>query len=166
MHSCAIPLGKVHRAFPAAAQDYFFVSMPRLAVASVVVNALPFNRETNIRQSLTLCQRLLATPGNILVLFPEGTRSPTGELGDFKPGIGLMLAGSDYPVVPCRLEGAAQAWPKGRRWPRPRRVELIVGRPRTYAHLARGKESALAIAAELRQAVSELGTSEQALSSQ
>src|SRR5215475_9816407 len=38
----ALPLGKLHRAFPAAAQDYFFVSVPRLALAAVVVNGLPF----------------------------------------------------------------------------------------------------------------------------
>ena len=161
----AIPLKNVQRAFPAAAQDYFFVSLPRLAFASVVVNALPFNRETNIRHSLTLCQKLLATPGNILILFPEGTRSATGELGEFKPGIGLMLAGSDYPVVPCQVRGAARAWPKGSWWPRPCRVELIVGKPRSYAHLKRGKESAIEIAAELRSAVQGLGVTTEPLKS-
>ena len=153
----AMPLKKVHRAFPAAAQDYFFVSLPRLAFASVVVNALPFDRETHIRQSLALCQKLLATPGNILILFPEGTRSATGELGEFKPGIGLMLAGSEYPVVPCQLRGAARAWPKGSWCPRPRHVSnSIVGKPRSYAHLKRGKESALEIATELHRAIQEL----------
>src|SRR5580698_4935710 len=40
----ALPLRKLHRAFPAAAQDYFFVTMPRLAIAAIVVNALPFGR--------------------------------------------------------------------------------------------------------------------------
>src|SRR5436309_145300 len=65
----ALPLRKLHRAFPAAAQDYFFVSAPRLALAAVVVNALPFSRQTHIRQSLDLCRQLLANPGNILLLF-------------------------------------------------------------------------------------------------
>ncbi len=152
----ALPLAKVHRAFPAAAKDYFFVSLPRTALAGVVVNALPFDRETHIRQSLALCQKLLATPGNILILFPEGTRSATGELGEFKPGIGLMLAGSEYPVVPCQLRGAARALPKGSWCPRPRRVELIVGKPRSYAHVKRGKDSALEIATDLRRAIQEL----------
>jgi 1-acyl-sn-glycerol-3-phosphate acyltransferase len=152
----ALPLAKVHRAFPAAAKDYFFVSLPRVALASVVVNALPFDRETHIRQSLALCQKLLATPGNILILFPEGTRSTTGELGEFKPGIGLMLAGSEYPVVPCHLRGAARALPKGSWLPRPRRVELIIGKPRSYAALKRGKDSALEIAADLHRAIQEL----------
>ena len=59
----ALPINRLHRTFPAAAKDYFFESMPRAALASIVVNALPFNRETSIRQSLALCQRLLETAG-------------------------------------------------------------------------------------------------------
>src|SRR6266446_10587502 len=83
----ALPLRKLHRAFPAAAQDYFFVNVPRLAIAAVVVNALPFARQTHIRHSLELCRQLLANPGNILILFPEGTRTATGRLGEFRAGI-------------------------------------------------------------------------------
>src|SRR5437764_8010555 len=65
----ALPLGKLHRAFPAAARDYFFVRVPRLFLAAVVVNALPFDRRVHIRQSLSLCQTLLENPGNILLIF-------------------------------------------------------------------------------------------------
>src|SRR5436309_12525835 len=95
----ALPLSKLHRAFPAAAADYFFESVPRVWIAAVVVNALPFARQSHVRQSLPLCHALLANPGNVLILFPEGTRSTTGELGRFKPGIGALLAGCDVPVV-------------------------------------------------------------------
>ena len=59
----AMPLRKLHRVFPAAAQDYFFVSVPRLAIAAVVINALPFGRQRNIRHSLDICRELLANPG-------------------------------------------------------------------------------------------------------
>ena len=149
----AMPLHKLHRVFPAAAQDFFFVSIPRLAIAAVVVNALPFNRQANIRQSLSLCRQLLENPGNILLIFPEGTRSTTGELGEFKAGIGLMLAGTQVPIVPCYLDGTFRAWPKGAWLPRPRRVRLVIGTARTYAHLGRGKESALEISRDLRQAI-------------
>lgn len=45
----ALPLAKLHRVFPAAAKDFFFVSAPRTAVAAVAVNALPFDRHANIR---------------------------------------------------------------------------------------------------------------------
>jgi 1-acyl-sn-glycerol-3-phosphate acyltransferase len=155
----AMPVRKLHRVFPAAAQDFFFVSIPRLTIAAVVVNALPFNRQANIRQSLSLCKRLLENPGNVLLLFPEGTRSTTGELGEFKPGIGLMLAGTNVPVVPCWLDGTFRAWPKGRLFPRPRRVRLVIGKPRTYEHLGRGKEAAVEISRDLRDAIVSLASS-------
>ena len=131
----AMPIRRLHRVFPAAAQDFFFVSLPRLAVAAVVVNALPFDRQANIRQSLALCRQLLENPGNVLLLFPEGTRSTSGELGEFKAGIGLMLAGTAVPVIPCYLEGTYRAWPKGSYFPRPRRVRLAIGTVRSYQHL-------------------------------
>ncbi len=78
----ALPMQKLHRVFPAAAKDFFFVNVPRTAIATVMVNALPFNRETNIRQSLNLCKQLLDNPGNVLLIFPEGTRSRPANWGN------------------------------------------------------------------------------------
>ena len=72
---------------------------------------------------------------NVLLLFPEGTRSTTGELGEFKPGIGLLLAGIEVPVVPCFLEVAFQALPKGSVSATPRPCESHVGTPRSYSDL-------------------------------
>jgi len=152
----ALPLSKLHRAFPAAAQDYFFVSVPRLALAAVVVNALPFSRQSNIRHSLELSRQLLANPGNVLILFPEGTRTTTGRIGEFKPGIGLLAAGTDIPIVPCHLAGTFEAWPKGKAFPRPRRIQLRIGPPRTYATLPPGGEFAAHISRDLGQAVAAL----------
>jgi 1-acyl-sn-glycerol-3-phosphate acyltransferase len=152
----ALPLRKLHRAFPAAASDYFFQSVPRLWAAAILVNALPFARQARVRQSLSLCRELLANPGTILIIFPEGTRSTTGEVGEFKSGIGALLAGRDVAVAPCFIDGSFQAWPKGKRFPRPRRVRLVVGMPRNYRDRGTDKIGICAIAAELRDAVNEL----------
>jgi 1-acyl-sn-glycerol-3-phosphate acyltransferase len=152
----ALPLRKLHRAFPAAAQDYFFVSIPRLAVAAVVVNALPFGRRGNIRNSLEMCRHLLENAGNVLILFPEGTRTRNGQLDEFKPGIGLLAAGTQIPIVPCYVSGAFEAWPKGKILPRPRRLHLKIGPPKTYAHFPAGKESSVQVSADLRSAVAAL----------
>ncbi len=134
----ALPLRKLHRAFPAAASDYFFQSVPRLWIAAVVVNALPFARQVHVR------------------IFPEGTRSTTGEIREFKSGIGALVAGRDVIVVPCFIDGSFKAWPKGRRLPRPRKVRLIVGSPRNYRARRTDKIDICAIAAELRDAVNVL----------
>ena len=153
----ALPLRKLHRAFPAAAADYFFQSVPRTWIAAVVVNALPFARQTHVRQSLSICGELLANSGNILIIFPEGTRSKTGETQPFKPGIGALVAGRDVSVLPCYLEGAFRAWPKGSILPRPKKIRLVIGPPRNYRSRAADKNDIYAIATELREAVTELG---------
>jgi 1-acyl-sn-glycerol-3-phosphate acyltransferase len=152
----ALPLRKLHRAFPAAASDYFFQSVPRLWVAAILVNALPFARQARVRQSLSLCRELLANPGTILIIFPEGTRSTTGEVGEFKSGIGALVAGRDVAVAPCFIDGSFRAWPKGRRLPRPRKIRLVIGTPRNYRNYGTGKSDIGAIATELRDAVNQL----------
>jgi len=162
----ALPLRKLHRAFPAAAQDYFFVSVPRLAVAAVVVNALPFGRQKSVRQSLAHCRLLLDNAGNILILFPEGTRTATGQMGKFKPGIGLLVAGTELPVVPCHLSGGFQSWPKGKWIPRPGKLMLRIGQPRNYSSLTPGKETAEQVCADLQQAVADLDRQTQRESNQ
>jgi 1-acyl-sn-glycerol-3-phosphate acyltransferase len=153
----ALPLRRLHCAFPAAAEDYFFRSVSRTWIAAVVVNALPFARQAHVRQSLSICSELLANPGNVLIIFPEGTRSQTGETQEFKSGIGALVAGRDVTVLPCHLHGAFQAWPKGRRLPRPKKVRLIIGEPRNYLSRHADKIDISSIASELQRAVTELG---------
>lgn len=153
----ALPLRKLHRAFPAAAADYFFQSVPRTFVATVVANALPFARRVRVRRSLSICSNLLSDPENILIIFPEGTRSETGEIREFKLGTGALVAGRDVTVLPCYLQGAFRAWPKGRHLPRPKKVRLIVGAPRNYSSRGANKIDICTIAAELHRAVKELG---------
>jgi 1-acyl-sn-glycerol-3-phosphate acyltransferase len=155
----ALPLRKLHRAFPAAAADYFFQSVPRTLVAAVVTNALPFARRVRIRQSLSICSKLLNDPENILIIFPEGTRSKTGQIQEFKSGIGALVAGRNVTVLPCYLQGAFRAWPKGQRLPHPKKVRLIVGAPRSYSLRTANKIEVCTIAAELHRAVKELGES-------
>ena len=148
----ALPMRRLHHAFPVAAEDYFFRSLPRTWFAAVVMNALPFARQMRVRESLSVCAQLLTQPGNVLIIFPEGTRSRTGATQSFKPGIGVLLARRDVPVLPCYVEGAFRAWPKGRRFPRPRKVRLIIGRPCHYTTV----EDPVVIAADLRRVVEDL----------
>lgn len=60
----------------------------------------------------------LLKQGQVLGIFPEGTRSPDGRLQAPKRGIGFLVAKAAVPVVPTYIEGTFEAWPKGRRWPR------------------------------------------------
>lgn len=155
----ALPLKKIHRAFPAAAADYFFSSLPRSAASAILVNALPFDRKVKGAESLTVCSQLLANDGNILIIFPEGTRTTTGTLGRFRSGIGRLVVGTDLPVVPCHLAGGMKAWPKGRLLPRPHKLRLVIGAPQTFSHLKKDAESVQAVCSDLEDRVVRLGKS-------
>lgn len=149
-----ILVGRVHRTFPAAAADYFFSSVPRSALLVLFVNALPFDRVARGAESLEVCRDLLARRNHVLILFPEGTRTQTGEVGPFRSGIGHLVAGERTPVVPCYLDGAFNALPKGAAFPRPRRLTLRIGEPLRFADASRGDRHAVAqICSTLRDAV-------------
>lgn len=155
--AAALPLKKLHRVFPAAAADYFFKNVPRTWFSAVVVNALPFDRKSRNRQSLGMCQALLQNPdGNVLIIFPEGTRSVTGQLNSFKPGIGLLVAGTEIPIVSCFIEGAYRAWPKGKFFPRPRKIRLTIQPPQSFENLSPRKEDVLALTQTLENSVKDL----------
>lgn len=160
----SIPLRKLHHTFPAAAADYFFSSLPRTAVSAILINALPFERRIEGEESLAMCSKLLASPGNILVLFPEGTRSLSGELGRFRSGIGRLVASTPIPVIPCHLSGAADAWPKGQILPKPGSLTLRIGKPRSYEDYSPDRESIIKICEDLHDAVAELGRGDEKLS--
>ena len=154
---CAVPLRKIHRTFPAAAADYFFSSLPRSAVSAVLINALPFDRKLKGAESLAVCSKLLENDGNILVIFPEGTRTTTGEMGRFRSGIGRLVVGTDLPVVPCNLQGGIRAWPKGKLVARPYKLQLSIGKAQRYGHLDESADSVKAICEDLQQRVAALG---------
>ena len=149
----ALPLSSLNRAYPVAARDYFCANDQRLALTAVIANLMLFDRGEGSADSLRLCRQILDDPGNVLVMFPEGTRSANGRVGLFRRGIGLLLAGTDTPVVPCYLVGTFRAWPKGALIPQPRRVRLSIGEPRTYQHIAQDDAGVLHICAELRREV-------------
>ena len=155
----AIPLRHLHHCFPAAAEDYFFKNLPRTVFASVTMNAIPFCRTTGARQGLTLCRQVLSTPGSILILFPEGTRSGSDAVSRFGLGIGMLTEGLDVPVVPCFLEGASRAFPKGSWLPRPTKLHLTIGEPMSFGELPPGRETVYQIAETLSQSVQALADS-------
>lgn len=149
----ALPIGIRGRAFPAIAQDYFWTRPVLAFLAHWMINGLPFNRRAAHEDSLRDCERLLAQPGNILLLFPEGTRSVDGGLADFRPGVAFLTAGREVPVVPCHVAGTHAAWPKGRWLPRPKTVQLRIGAARDYADLPCTKEGRQQVCRDLHEAV-------------
>jgi 1-acyl-sn-glycerol-3-phosphate acyltransferase len=145
--------GKV---FPIAAGDTFFETPVMAAFAAGAMNALPMWRKNAGRHALeNLRERLVGEPC-AYILFPEGTRTRTGEMGRFRPGIGMMVAGTDVPVIPAYLQGTFDALPPGKRWPRRRRLRMVIGEPMRFEDAANSKEGWQHVGASLEQAVRKL----------
>jgi 1-acyl-sn-glycerol-3-phosphate acyltransferase len=104
------------------------------------VNAVPVDREGGGAAGLrAILDRLLAGGG--IILFPEGTRSPDGELQKAKSGIGLTVIKSDAPVVPVRVFGTFQTLNRRQRIPRPHKVVVRFGMPLDLTALRKEAES-------------------------
>lgn len=63
--------------------------------------------------------------GRAVTLFPEGTRSADGAVGEFRPGLSLLVRRGHAAIVPMAVAGAFEAWPRDRRLPRFRRPICI-----------------------------------------
>jgi len=107
-----------------AAADYFFDVWWRKSLTSLFFNAFPVDR-TGLRGRKGLATSLL-DDGVPLLLFPEGTRSRTGEMGSFKPGAAALCISRDVPCLPVAIVGASAAMPYGRNWPERGRPPIFV----------------------------------------
>lgn len=73
---------------------------------------------------------LLLSQGKQVVIFPEGTRSSTDDIGDLKAGIGLLAIKNNVPVIPVYIHGAYQIWNRHRKLPKMSGKLIInVGKP-------------------------------------
>lgn len=153
----ALPLRSLHRAYPVAARDYFCANRSRALLAAIVANAMFFDRDDSGQEGLKPWRELLDDQNGILIIFPEGTRTVDGRVGLFRRGVGQLLAGTEYPAIPCHIGGTFKSWPKGSHIPKPSRVTLSIGEARTYKSVVPDSLGVLRVCADLQTAVVELG---------
>ena len=158
----ALPARLRYRVAAAMAKDFFkahffpdqftrvqwFTNSLNYYLAALFFNAFPLpQREAGARQTLRYIGEVLADGFSILI-FPEGERSRTGEIGRFRPGIGMIASRLRVPVVPVRLKGLEHVLPPAWRMARPGRVLVAFGEPLhligdDYEALARQVEAAV-----------------------
>lgn len=92
------------------------------------LGAFPVNRDRTNLQAFKLATSFL-TAGEIVAIFPEGTRGDGVTLRPAKPGIGLIAARTGAPVIPAFHRGTGKVFPKGAWFPRPYRIAIKFGAP-------------------------------------
>jgi long-chain acyl-CoA synthetase len=110
-------------------------------LASLFFNAFPLpQREVGTRQTLRYIGELIGRGYSILI-FPEGRRTDSGEIGKFQPGAAMIAARLEVPVVPVRLEGLDRILHHSWKFPQRGRARVTFGAPisltgHEYAELA------------------------------
>lgn len=141
-----------------AAADYFFDTKYKRAVMENFTNLVPMERTGSLRQSLRHAKSFLDRGYNALI-FPEGTRSITGVLADFKPVVGYLALHARVGILPMYLDGTYAAMPKGTTLIKNRDVGARIGHflsPEELEEMTRGLARAEAyrlIAARVRHEV-------------
>jgi 1-acyl-sn-glycerol-3-phosphate acyltransferase len=141
---------------PVAAADVFFKNRVSSAFFSSTLNLLPISRKCGARRALLGLRERLKSRDAGYIIFPEGTRSRNGQLGSFKPGIGMLVADSDIPVIPCYIRGAFESLPAGAMLPKRNPLSVVVGAPKTFSAVSNDREGWKYISDELRLAVQDL----------
>jgi 1-acyl-sn-glycerol-3-phosphate acyltransferase len=133
-----------HRNFPTIARKGLF-KVPVLSLIIKGLGAIPIDDEGSDTAAIRASLAQLAK-GRLLAIFPEGTRSPDGQLRDFKRGTWLLLSRSKVPVIPCAVEGCHDVFPRGQSFPTLLGKQLMVrfGPPVSFEELRPlGPDSAL-----------------------
>jgi 1-acyl-sn-glycerol-3-phosphate acyltransferase len=90
------------------------------------LGAFPIQRDGIGAQGLKETFRRLKL-GGIVTLFPEGTRTSDGELGELKSGIAMLAAKAKVPILPAAIAGTFEAWPNSRAYPVPHPLRVHFG---------------------------------------
>jgi 1-acyl-sn-glycerol-3-phosphate acyltransferase len=123
----AVAVGIKHRVVHFMARDTLF-SSPLARWFLTGVQVMPMDRTRGDVGALRKGINMLKS-GKVLGLFPEGTRSPNGEMQGAKGGIGFLISKSSVPVVPAYVDGSFQAFPKGAKRIGRGRVRVYYGKP-------------------------------------
>jgi 1-acyl-sn-glycerol-3-phosphate acyltransferase len=113
-------------------------------------DAIPIERDglglSGMKETLRRLKR-----GELVLIFPEGTRSQDGTIGQLKPGFTALARRSSVPLIPVAVVGAYQFWPRSQRWPRPASIWIEFGPPISADEIARLSDDELL--ERLRQAL-------------
>lgn len=110
------------------------------------VNSIPIREDQGDSAAIKEAIRRLDA-GRAVTIFPEGSRTPDGQMHEFKRGVALLVKKARCPVIPVALEGVFDAWPRSKSFPKlfSGRILVKYGKPIPYDELMKdGADAALA----------------------
>jgi 1-acyl-sn-glycerol-3-phosphate acyltransferase len=131
------------------ARDTLF-RVPVLKQLIQFFGTIPIDREGGGLAGLKETLRCLKA-GELVLIFPEGTRTRDGEVGSLKPGFIAVARRSRVPLIPVGIDGAYHAWPRTARFPGLGRIAIVIGPAITAQEVADLSDEALL--AELQQRI-------------
>ena len=90
------------------------------------MNAFPISHDKSPLAGIKETLKRLKDEQAVLI-FPEGTRSEDGSLGEFHKGIISVARRSKAPILPCAIQGAYKAWSRHTKFPKPYKVTITFG---------------------------------------
>lgn len=130
---------------PAAVENFY--KSPALAWLSDQWRCIPVREG---RRDLHALRTMIETlPRGVMTVFPEGTRTRTGEVGPGRPGAGLLILATRPTVIPVAIDGMREVLPVGHKIPRVgRRIHVSYGPPVDYSEFlerSRDRDTAQAV---------------------
>ena len=135
-----------------------FFQHPLSAMFGKAYRVIHVDAETYLYQALQAAAYILRQ-GEILCVFPEGARSIDGQIKPFKKGTTILAKELNLPLLPVRIIGSFEIWPRGKSYPRPHPLTIVFGPPVTgdelLAHgpIPEGEDVYEVLAARLRERV-------------
>ncbi len=121
-------IGRQRRVWIAGAEDYFFNTRLKRLVFGQMLDTIAFDRHADGVAGLRRCGAAFDR-GDGLLMFPEGTRSTTGDMHAFKIGVAVLAIERGVPIVPVHIAHSYDLWPKGQAFVKPGTITVTFGTP-------------------------------------
>jgi long-chain acyl-CoA synthetase len=128
----AVPGPLRHRLFSLGYSGYFDIPVGRDLLK--LIRVIPVDSARNVVAAMQVSSYILRH-GQILSIFPEGFRTPNGEVGQFKKGVAILARELQVKLVPVYIQGSYEAWPPKVILPRPRPIRVVFGREHSWEEL-------------------------------